>query len=174
MRKFVKTSGQVDYETYCNAANVSPVWDNLAETSRKIWERHATSLPTPIPPLEQDVPETDGELMMQVAEKFRETVIFTSIADEDEFAAEFLRLRAERDGTKEPLEVTPEMVREWHINSTSAAGFVTWKDVAAKINAHRGVRPVPKVTAKMVREMLPISSYQDAADYLNAKLAEAK
>ncbi len=135
-----------------------------------------------IQPITEDVPEpkTNGELLYEAAKPH---TICGVLGAADDVAAEFLRLLRERDG--EPLDVTKEIIADWYMEWRADQDTPRQSEwfvfLTAKINAHRGVRPVPQVTAEMCREAvhvcwknIPDYSPSDMADYLNDKLAEGK
>ncbi len=128
-----------------------------------------------IQPLTKEVPDvpTDGELLIRATDNCSGHVFLTS--EGDDIAAEFLRLLRERDGDKEPLEVTADDINLWCTTIRRGLHNDAFRQALAKaINAHRGVRPVPKVTAEMCKEACERGgSWNNSADYLNAKLAEA-
>lgn len=159
MKTIVKTPGQRYFEeTYPNAR-----WDSLNDSDHETYEVKASRLG--IQPLEQDVPKTDGELLYTAYRKN---------GSWDNIAAEFLLLLRERDG--EPLEVTPERLDSFFRFADGGNESLRFKDVCRQINAYRGVRaekPLPKVTTEMVAKSREIYSDKTAADYINAKLAEA-
>lgn len=72
----------------------------------------------------------------------------------------------------EPLEVTADMLDAWHNEMESCSYGEYRENFAAKINAHRGVRPVPQVTVEMIITAYKIPCPMDAAIYINRQLAE--
>lgn len=185
-----------------------------------------------------DPPKTDGELLS--------LAYFECGSNIEKIAAEFLRLRAERDGDaakseplktvtrcrraiictrcgrdadmipkqkycgdgndkddghvyqtqlideqvvigagSDPLEVTAKMINEWEDEYISNDSYEnnSWLTVlSARINAHRGVRPVTQVTAEMWEDSdttyfetdgSAAARAEAAADYINAELAKA-
>ena len=164
----VKTPGQRLCE-YCGDV----AWISLSESERLSFEDDANKLD--IQPITEEVPDkpTDGELWVSADNDY---------ALPENKAAKFLKLRAERDGEPvkdEPLEVTEDWLRKTWWSPIDA----TLGDLAKAINAHRGVRELPKVTAEVWRAADELwfaqvgKSFQErdiiAADYLNAELAKA-
>ena len=182
-KRVVKTPGQRLHQHAYDRGKVLTKWNDLTFLSKQDYESDAADLG--IQPLTEEVPDppkTDGELMLQATDNCSGHVFLTSEADD--IAAEFLRLRAERDAAKsEPLEVTRSQIEDWESDYMIKEPKTEPREsyLAKQINAHRGVRPVPKVTAKMCREAvhvcwknIPDYSPSDMADYLNDKLAEGK
>jgi len=101
----------------------------------------------PLKDIEEDVPLTDAEILEQAL-----THVGCFIGNTDRLqrcSEELNRLRAERDG--EPLEVTEKLWEDWWYESRGKANMTA--AMIARINAHRGVRPVPKLTAEMLDRM---------------------
>ena len=122
-----------------------PLGGKSAFDDEQIKSIKAMAAELPLKDIEEDVPLTDGELLKEAFESTPDD------ASSDGFwlkvAAEFLRLRRERDG--EPLDVTAEWIdRRWRMNADNCL-----ESLARDINAHRGVRPVPKLTAEMLDRM---------------------
>lgn len=92
-------------------------------------------------PLEQGVPETDGQLLTKA-----KGLVWDKISEErksklETEAAEFLRLVRERDG--EPLEVTDADWQAWVTSLTHEFRSTEWRrKMIEKINAHRGFCPL--------------------------------
>ena len=140
----------------------------------------------PLSDIEEDVPEppkTDGELFEQAMLASRVDCGKAITHDWNKSAAEFLRLRAERDGDKgEPLEVTEKLWEDWWYESRGKANMTA--AMIARINAHRGVRPlpqIPQVTESVWLDALiawqqakgfPVGNVR-AVNILNAELAKA-
>ena len=171
MKRVIKTPGHRYYEeTYPHG-----LWDGLHESDQATYEVKAARLE--IPPIEEDVPDppkTDAELLWQaIGGTWFEHHESKIKEDAGAVAAEFLRLRAERDG--EPLEVKTSLLDQWMDEYEEMPCGSRWAFIAAKINAHRGVRPFPKVTAKMLSDAYRAGdSWRESADHINAALAKAK
>jgi len=142
VKKVIKTPGQVAFESLCEETGSRTSW--AENTSQDGWEKFAQKYN--IPPLEQDVPETNGELLAKVR-----GVVWALLDEATRLALEYqatelLQAAKKRDG--EPLEVTAVDLDRWDTEITAtysrckyaARGEYTAK-LAAKINAHRGVRP---------------------------------
>lgn len=177
-KRVVKTPGQRLHHHAYARGKVITKWSDLTYLSKQDYESDAADLG--IQPLTEDVPEpqkTDGELLYEAAKPH---TICGVLGAADKVAAEFLRLRAERDG--EPLEVTKEIIADWYMEWRAGQDtprqsewfvFLTAK-ITAKITAHRGVRSVPQVTEEDIRELYTFSGsgFRGMAAELNAKLAK--
>lgn len=145
-----------------------PIAGKSAFSDEQLDSIKAMAAELPLKNIEEDVPDppkTDGELLEKA---------YLTTRGWDAYAAEFLRLRRERDG--EPLEVTTKWLIGAYHDAAGCGGTMTekWGRVADRINAHRGVGPLPKVTAEMVRAAV-FEYFDDAkiAEILNAELAKA-
>lgn len=109
-----------------------------------------------IQPEVKEVPDkpTDGELLAKAKGLVWDALNESTKSSLETEAAEFLRLRADRDG--EPLEVTSDWLLQCgrHLDERGVFDSAErTRQYADRINAHRGVRPekpLPKVTPEIV------------------------
>lgn len=183
-KRVVKTPGERLCEYRVGMGDTKTEWRDCFPLSRESYEIEAKDLG--IQPIEEDVPEppkTDGELFEQAMLASRVDCGKAITHDWNKSAAEFLRLRAERDGDKgEPLEVTEKLWEDWWYESRGKANMTA--AMIARINAHRGVRPlpqIPQVTESVWLDALiawqqakgfPVGNVR-AVNILNAELAKA-
>lgn len=135
-RVVVKTAGQVAFEDFQAAAGNVLTWKQA--TNQAAWEAFAAK--HNIQPIVENVPDappTDGELMEKA---------YHTTTNWPRAAAEFLRLRAERDGVR-PVPVP-------HVTAEMAGDAISvYLNTYVAVDAYR-------------------ADIQAAADYTNAELAK--